>query len=125
MRPTFLSLSLGFALFTLAGCASSPEKAPLLAHRAELQVNAGETVRVEGTARYSRVTGPSVAGDDFEVRVYPRTIWGPETDGKKVEVTGKLNDSNKTTPPDPSITPGEYWLSDASLQPAESAEKKK
>jgi hypothetical protein len=124
MRPT-LFIALSVVLFTLTGCASSPDKAPLLAHRAQLQVNAGETVRVEGTARFSHVSGPSVAGDDFEVRVYPRTIWGPETDGKKVEVTGKLNDSNRTTPPDPSITPGEYWLSDATLAPTDAAEKKK
>jgi len=125
MRVTPLLMSLGLLLFTLTGCNSTPEKAPLLAHRAQLQVNPGETVRVVGTARYSHETGPSVAGEDFQLRVYPRNLWGADADGKRVEVTGKLNDSNRTTPPDPSITPGEYWLSDASWLPAEEAEKKK
>jgi hypothetical protein len=124
MRPTSL-IAFSLALIPLAGCASSPEKAALLAHRAQLQFNVGETVRVIGTARYSKASGPSVAAEDFELRVYPRTIWGADADGKRVEVTGMLNDSNKTTPPDPSITPGEYWLSQSSWLPAELAEKTK
>ncbi len=96
------------------GCASSGEKdkAPLLQSAVQLRANAGETIRVIGTARYLRASGPSIAGDDFEVRVYPNSAWGAELDGKQIEVTGRLNDSRTTTPPDPSVRPGEYWLSD-------------
>ena len=108
---SFLLFSLAASL--LAGCNSNENKAPLLASRQQLKPSVGETVRVDGTARYLKTAGPSIAGDDFEIRVYPKNIWGPEMDGKKVEVTGHLNDSAHATPPDPSLSPGEYWLSEA------------
>lgn len=104
-------LLLGF-LVVLSGCVSN-DKAPLLSHRAELQFNTDQVVRVVGTARYSQVTGPSVVGGDFELRVYPTNAWGPEENGKQVEVTGKVHDAAQATPPDPSVLPGEYWIGDA------------
>jgi len=97
----FISL---FLLAALAGCASN-EKAPLLSRRAELQFNTDQTVRIIGTARFSKVTGPSVIGDDFELRIYPTNVWGAEADGKRVEVTGKVHNSAQATPPDPSVLP--------------------
>ena len=106
-------LLLSLVAFLLAGCASSNErKAPQLVSRVQLQSNVGETIRIEGTAHYLQVAGPSIAGEDFEIRVYPRSAWGRELDGKSIEVTGRLNDSAHATPPDPSLTPGEYWLSE-------------
>jgi hypothetical protein len=99
-------------LVALIGCVSN-EKAPLLSHRAQLQFNTDQIVRVVGTARYSKVTGPSVVGSDFELRVYPTSAWGPEENGKQVEVTGKIHDATQETPPDPSVLPGEYWIGDA------------
>lgn len=113
------------AAITVPGCAQHEEKAPLLHSAFELSPNAGETIRVIGTARYLKVVGPSVAGADFDVRVYPKTAWGPELDGKQVEVTGRLNDSRQTTPPDPSINPGEYWLSDVKWTPYPPPEEKR
>ena len=95
------------------GCSSSNDKAPRLGSKLELQPNLGQTIRIEGTARYLRATGPLIAGDDFQIRVFPRDAWGAELDGKKIEVTGKLNDSAHATAPDPSVNPGEYWLSDS------------
>ena len=105
----YLSLAL---VALLAGCMSH-DKAPLLAHRAELQFNTDQVVRIVGTAHYSKVTGPSVVGSDFEIRVYPTNAWGPDEDGKKVEVTGTIHDAAQQTPPDPSVLPGEYWIGDA------------
>ena len=110
MRPLALLL---LTASLLAGCASNENKAPLLSARQQLKPSVGETVRIDGTARFLKVAGPSIAGDDFEIRVYPKTVWGAEMDGKKIEVTGRLNDSAHATPPDPSVTPGEYWLSEA------------
>ena len=98
----------------VAGCQSAEErdKAPLLASAVQLHSNAGAKIRIVGTARYLKAAGPSIAGTDFEIRVYPQTAWGPSLDGQEIEVTGRLNDSRVTTPPDPSVRPGEYWLSD-------------
>src|SRR5437660_8135982 len=109
MKPSLFVL----AAFLLTGCTHNEVKAPLLSSVTQLKPNIGEVIRIEGTARYLRVAGPSVAGDDFEIRVYPKTVWGAELEGTKVVVTGKLNDSDSTTPPDPSLSPGEYWLSEA------------
>ncbi len=103
---------LAFSACLLFGCASSEEHAPRLDSKTQLRVNIGQTVRIEGTARYLKATGPMIAGEDFQVRVYPRTVWGPEMDGKKLEVTGQLNESSHMTPPDPSLNPGEFWLSE-------------
>jgi hypothetical protein len=116
-------ITLILAAWFIAGCASSSEP-PRLSSRLELKPNVGEIVRVEGTARYLKIAGPSIAGDDFEIRVYPRTLWGPELDGKKIQVIGRLNDSAHATPPDPSLNPGEYWLGDATWKPAVVTEKK-
>lgn len=102
----------GVLLLTLVGCSTGEKKVPALRSQAELKPNAGEIIRIDGTAHWLKISGPSIAGDDFEIRVYPRNAWGQEMDGVKVEVTGKLNDSLHTTPPDPSLSPGEYWLSD-------------
>ena len=113
-NPTMIRIVnflLAAALFT--GCASSEDKAPRLASKLELRPNVGQTVRIEGIARYQKATGPMIAGDDFQIRVYPRTAWGPELDGKKIELTGRLNDSAHATPPDPSLNPGEYWLGES------------
>ncbi len=104
------------SLLLLTGC-SSHEKAPQLRSAAQLRSNVGQSIRVVGTARYLKASGPSVAGTDFEIRVYPTNAWGPELDGKPVEVTGRLNDTHSITPPDPSINPGEYWLSNATWTP--------
>jgi hypothetical protein len=109
------------------GCPShqGPEDLPLLGRhlssRLDLIPNVGETVLITGTARYLKIAGPSVAADDFEVRIYPTNVWGPEMDGKRVQVSGRLETSTHISPPDPSITPGEYWLADAKwkLPPAE------
>jgi hypothetical protein len=103
----------------IAGCASDKDqhKAPLLSSAFQLHSNAGETIRVIGTARYLKVSGPSIAGDDFEIRVYPSNAWGPDLDGKTIEVTGRLNDSRVTVAPDPTISPGQYWLSDVKWTP--------
>jgi hypothetical protein len=97
------------ALF-LAGCASG---AASLTGRSDLQPNVGQTVRIIGTAHFYKIGCPSVATDEFEVFVYPRNLWGMEAQGKKVEVTGRLNDTRRMVPPDPYINPGEYWLSDS------------
>jgi hypothetical protein len=112
MQARLLTLVVAAAL--LAGCQSTEQekKAPLLTSAVQLHPNGGETIRVVGTARYLKVSGPSIAGKDFEIRVYPTSAWGSELDGQKIEVTGVLNDSSETTPPDPSVRPGEYWLSD-------------
>jgi hypothetical protein len=101
----------------IVGCVSN-DRAPLLSHRTELQFNTDQTVRVVGTARYSKVTGPSIVGEDFELRVYPTSAWGAELNGKRVEVTGKIHDAAQATPPDPSVLPGEYWIGDAKWTPA-------
>jgi hypothetical protein len=95
----------------LGGCGSH-DSAPLLAKRDLLSINSERQVRVIGIARYLQATGPSIASDDFELRVYPRHSWGPSLDGQRIEVTGTLHDSSHTTPPDPSLEPGEYWMSD-------------
>ena len=110
----------------VAGCQSTEEqnKAPLLSSAVQLHGNAGETIRVIGTARYLKAVGPSIAGKDFDVRVYPANLWGPELDGKQIEVTGRLNDSSNTTPPDPSIRPGEYWFSDVKWAPVPTEKNK-
>lgn len=107
----------------LSGCAGSDDKAPRLGSKLELQPNIGQTVRIEGTARYLKVTGPAIAGEDFQIRVYPRTVWAAEADGKKIEVTGRLNDSVHMTPPDPSLNPGEYWLSETTWKYATPEQK--
>jgi hypothetical protein len=109
-------------LLVVGGCPHHPPEeeerpAPRLRVREDLQSNLGLVIRIEGTAHYLKVAGPSVAGDDFEVRVYPRTVWGAEMDGKMVTVTGRLEKSDHATPPDPSVTPGEYWLADAKWKP--------
>jgi hypothetical protein len=119
LRTTIILVSLG-ALMSIFGCESDPkkkDKAPILQAAVQLENNAGEKIRIVGTARYMKTTGPTIAGADFEIKVYPKDVWGPEMDGKQVEVTGRLNDSRSTTPPDPSINPGEYWLSDATWMP--------
>ena len=95
------------------GCASSEDKAPRLDSKLQLRPNVGQTVRIEGTARYLKATGPMIAADDFQIRVYPRTAWGSEMDGNKIELTGRLNDSAHAIPPDPSLNPGEYWLGES------------
>src|SRR4051794_21138381 len=106
----------------LAGCQPHPPEeppAPRLSTKVQLKPNVGETVRIVGKAHYLRDTGPSVAGDDFEVRVYPPNLWGPEMEGKQVELTGRLEDAKHSTPPDPSLLTGEYWLADARLKKPE------
>ena len=115
-------MSLLVIVVLLAGCQQHPPEepiAPRLSSREQLKPNVGETIRIEGTAHYLRDTGPSVAGQDFEVRVYPRNIWGPEMEGKKIEVTGRLEDSKHVTPPDPSLSTGEYWLADTKVKKPE------
>jgi hypothetical protein len=117
-----LALLLIVLLLPLTGCPQHPSQepmAPRLSTKVQLKPNVGEIIRIVGTAHYLRDTGPSVAGDDFEVRVYPRNLWGPEMDGKKVELTGRLEDSKHVTPPDPSLTAGEYWVADAKLKAPE------
>jgi hypothetical protein len=94
------------------GCGQSHNEPPRLMERQELKPNVGQQILIEGTARYQKVTGPLIAANDFQIRIYPRNLWGAEMDGKKVRVTGMLNDSDHSTPPDPSLEPGEYWLSD-------------
>jgi hypothetical protein len=116
-------------LLVAGGCPPQPQEdnerpAPLLRLGEDLQSNIGLVIRIEGTAHYLKVAGPSVAGDDFEVRVYPRTVWGPEMDGKMVTVTGRLERSDHALPPDPSVTPGEYWLADAKWKPRPAATEK-
>ena len=114
MKPPLLIL-LTTILMTifLAGCTHHEIPAPLLSDVTQLKPNIGQVIRIEGTAHYLHTAGPSVAGKDFEVRVYPRGVWDAETDGKKVIVTGRLENGTHMTPPDPSISPGEYWLSDS------------
>jgi hypothetical protein len=119
--PFVLQLAAALPLL-LGGCThQQPEEeerpAPLLSLREDLQSNIGLVIRIEGTAHYLHVAGPSVAGKDFEVRVYPRTLWGAELDGQPVTVTGRLEKSDHSTPPDPSVTPGEYWLADSKWKP--------
>jgi hypothetical protein len=109
--PTLLA-----ALF-LAGCGSSERAAPRLTSRLQLGSNAGQLVEIDGTAHFLRAVGPSVAGDDFEIRILPRAIWGADMDGRKVRVIGRLNNSSRATPPDPSFSAGEYWLSDTTWKP--------
>ncbi len=101
------------AAILLTGCTHHERQAPLLSDITQLKPNLGEVIRIEGTARYLHTAGPSVAGKDFEVRVYPTNVWDAKMDGTKVIVTGRLEDSTHSTPPDPSLTPGEYWLSDS------------
>lgn len=117
IAPLFLTACL------LSGCAGSEDKAPRLGSKLELQPNIGLAVRIEGTARYLKATGPMIVGEDFQIRVYPRTLWGAELDGKKIEVTGHLNDSAHMTPPDPSLNPGEYWLSETTWKHATPEQK--
>jgi hypothetical protein len=109
MKPSLLFLA---AIF-LPGCTHHEWKAPLLSDVTQLKPNLGQVIRIEGTARYLHVAGPSIAGKDFEIRVYPRDVWNEQMNGTKLEVTGRLEDSSHSTPPDPSLLPGEYWLSDA------------
>jgi hypothetical protein len=110
MKSTLLLL---IATSLLIGCTHNEQKAPLLSSKSQLIPNVGQVIRIEGTARYLTVAGPSIAGEDFEIRVYPRTVWDAKMNGTKVEVTGRLNDSKLATPPDPTLSPGEYWLSEA------------
>lgn len=107
------AITLFLAACLFSGCASSEDKAPRLNSKLQLHPNVGQSVRIEGTARYLKATGPMIAAEDFQIRVYPRTAWGPEMDGKKIELTGRLNDSAHAIPPDPSLNPGEYWLGES------------
>ena len=107
-----------FCVVALLSTGCQPAQPPQLSSKLELRPNLGEIVRVEGTARYLKISGPTIAADGFEIRVYPRTLWGPELDGQKIQVIGRLNDSSHATPPDPSLNPGEYWLGDSTWKPA-------
>jgi hypothetical protein len=110
MKSTFLFLA---AAMLLTGCTHNEQLAPLLSTKTQLIPNVGQVIRIEGTARYLTVVGPSIAGEDFEIRVYPKTVWDVKMNNTKVIVTGRLNDSTHSTPPDPTLSPGEYWLSEA------------
>ena len=107
----------------LCGCGSHDDEGRLLSKRNLLAINTQTKVRVIGVARYMRTTGPSVDSEDFELRVYPTESWGSSLDGQRIEVIGVLHDTAHSTPPDPSIEPGEYWLSDVHWKrvPAEGA----
>ena len=109
-----LLLLIGIASMA-AGCHSVEPAA--LSSSLDLKPNVGEIIRVEGVAHYLKATGPSIAAEGFEIRVYPRTAWGAELDGKRIQVIGRLNDSAHATPPDPSLNPGEYWLADSTWKP--------
>ena len=107
--PIFLLLA------TLTGCGG----VPLLTSRADLKPNVGQLVRVDGTAHFYKIGCPSISTDEFELFVYPRDLWGRETNGQHVEVIGRLNDTVHTLPPDSYINPGEYWLSETTFAPEE------
>ena len=109
---TFLVLSLG--------CANE-KQGLLLTQRTELKANLTQLVRIDGVARFQSITGPAIETPQFVVRVYPTNAWGADVAGKQVSVIGKLLESSVSTPPDPSVNPGEYWLSEATwkLIPAE------
>ena len=102
----------------LIGCGSSERTAPRLTSHLQLGPNVGQVIEVDGTAHFLRAVGPSVAGDDFEIRIFPRSIWGADMDGRKVQVIGRLNNSTYAVPPDPSFNTGEYWLSETTWKPA-------
>ena len=110
--PTLLA-----ALF-LAGCGSGERTAPRLTSRLQLIPNVGQVIEIDGTAHFLHAVGPSVAGDDFEIRLFPRSVWNADMDGQKVQVIGRLNNSSHATPPDPSFGTGEYWLSETTWKPA-------
>jgi len=112
MLPTLL------AVLLFAGCASEERTAPCLNSRLQLGPNVGQLIEIDGTAHFLRAVGPSVAGDDFEIRIFPRSIWGTDMDGRKVLVIGRLNNSSHATAPDPSFSAGEYWLSETTWKPA-------
>ena len=117
MRSIFYFLIV--CLIFQAGCSS--QQGLSLTSRNELKPNLGQIVRIDGIAHFQSITGPAIATDNFEVRVYPRTLWGADVSGKRVSVVGKLLQSTVSTPPDPSVNPGEYWLSESTftLTPSE------